>query len=92
MMADSKNLDIELDPVESACVSGDAARLIEQLEEWFQMKRDDLEQYKGTESLVLGDQKITDPKIISGFKIGLHIALMTFGETLPISVNDEDGE
>lgn len=37
---------LDLEPVESAFVSQDAARLIAQLDEWFKMRLDVLNQYK----------------------------------------------
>ncbi|WP_351123451.1 hypothetical protein [Shewanella sp. T24-MNA-CIBAN-0130] len=87
-----KQLDKDLNPVESSNVSQDTVRLIEQLEEWFQMRRDALEQYKGTKSFVIGDQTVTDERFIQGLKVGLHVALETFGKTLPISVAEDDEE
>lgn len=86
------NLGFDIDPVESAFVSEDCARMIEQLQEWFQMKRDNLEKFKSAEEIVLMGETITDPKTLSGFKLGIHAALLALGETLPVSVDHKDGE
>jgi len=78
-------------------VPREAAQVLMSVERWYQLKRDQLQiildapeestlvfQPEGDEEL-----KITNPKVISGFRAGIMIALETFGD-LPFSINNQE--
>lgn len=65
-------------------------RFFQQLDEWFLSKVKTVKEYKDADNIELANETITDKKIISGFKLGLNVALITFGNSLPAAIYSED--
>ncbi|MCH1926896.1 hypothetical protein L9G74_18930 [Shewanella sp. C32] len=83
--------DLDLTREDSAFVNEQAAKVVMQLQEWFNARRDHLTgiAQHDAEVIKIGDKEIDDPEFISGFRFGLKFAMHFFGE-MPISIDDGD--
>lgn len=78
---------------ESDHVSGDTAEIISATIAWYDGKKAALEDMAGAKVLALRnpdtgeEETIDDPKILQGYRMGLHVAKTVMGE-FPISIDD----
>lgn len=77
-------LNIDTSVVESSSISQETSRVLMQIEEVYQHRKDQLGQLltllKKTKRLKLNDIEIEDPDVVKGITIGLSIANNIMGE------------
>ncbi len=81
--------DLDLEPLESACINEDAAKIIMQLEAWFESRTDQLQEIARceTDKIRINDLETSNPEFINGFKAGLLASVEVMGE-FPVNVSD----
>lgn len=81
------DLDLDLEPAESACINEDAAKIFMQLEAWFESRTDKLQEIakNDVETIRINDTESSNPDFINGFKAGLITAVQVMGK-FPVNV------
>ena len=79
--------DLDIEPVESACINEDAAKIIIQLEAWFEARTDKLQEIArcDPDTIRVNDVENSNPDFISGFKAGLLTSIEVIGK-FPVNV------
>ena len=80
-------LDLDLEPAKTACINEDAAKIIMQLEEWFESRTDKLQEIARckTDKIRINGSENSNPDFINGFKAGLLISAEIMGK-FPVNV------
>lgn len=79
--------DLDLEPAESASVNEDAAKIIMQIEAWFESRTDMLQEIAKNDAgkIQINGVENDNPDFIRGFKAGLVAAVHTMGK-FPVTV------
>ena len=79
--------DIDIEPAESACINEDAAKIIMQLEAWFEARTDKLQEIArcDTDKIKINEFENNNPDFINGFKAGLLASVEVMGK-FPVNV------
>ncbi|AMO58150.1 hypothetical protein GZ77_20665 [Endozoicomonas montiporae] len=79
--------DLDLESVEEASINEDAAKIIMQLEAWFESRTDKLQEIARSQpdTVKINDFENSNPDFINGFKAGL-VAAVEVMRKFPVNV------